>query len=116
MWYTSAFNKIIGIGGGILPPLPRTNEQVATQPEADQQIAQIIQESKTPPPPERTTLEMKLRPFHTEGNFAPPMSQNIGRNTPSAILDQHPSGPGGLDNPNRYEDYRIQNPGAGVSV
>jgi hypothetical protein len=114
MWYTSAFNKIIGIGGGILPPLAKTNNKIATEPEAEQQIAEATQESKMPP--EKTTLEMKLRNLHTNGYFGFPMSQNIGRNTPSAILDQHPSGPGGLDNPNRYEDYRIQNPGAGVSV
>jgi hypothetical protein len=117
MWYTSAFNKIIGIGGGILPPLAKTNNKIATEPEAEQLLNKATMESESPRPPEFTPLDKKLDTLRTNGFLGFPMSQMIGRNTPAAILDQHSSGPDGIDGPKGgYENYRMQQPGAGVSV
>ena len=92
MWFTSAFNKIktSGIGGGILPPLPRTNNQIATDPEAQKMKQQAVEQSMVPPPPEKQPLQKRLEGLHTNGRFPVPMSAYLGQqNLPAAIEDQH---------------------------
>jgi len=89
IWYTYAYNKVSGIGGGILPPLPKTNMQIATPPEAEQLKQQAVEDSQVPPPAEKMTLQQKLQRTHTNGLFPVPATAMQGINPGSGIWDQY---------------------------
>lgn len=96
MWYTYAYNNVTGLGGGILPPLPKTNNQIATPPEAEQLKEQAILKHRMPLPPEKKSLQLKLQEKHTNGFLGgiPRASELEGVNPESAIEDQYLSGVG----------------------
>ena len=77
------------MGGGILPPIPKTNTHIATPPEAEQLINEAVQDSQMPPPAEKMTLQKKLEATHTNGRFPIPVTALQGINQPSGIWDQY---------------------------
>lgn len=97
MWYSTAYNKVAsGVGGGILPPLPYTNNKIATPPEEKQMLDEIDERSQQPKPQELKTIQEKLRDLHTNGFFPIPPTSMRGINAPAAIEDQYqPTGPAG---------------------
>ena len=102
MWYTYAYQQISRIGGGILPPLPKTGTQIATPPEAEQLKEDAVQDSLMPPPVEEIALQKKLESIHTNGRFPVPITSFQGQNSPAAIEDQHVGTP---ITGNEYDDY-----------
>jgi len=102
MWYTYAYGKISGIGGGILPPLPKTSTQIATPLEAEELKQQAVQDSQMPPPAEKLTLQKKLEAIHTNGHFPVPATTLKGINKPAAIEDQHIKS---IISDNEYDDF-----------
>ena len=89
MWYSWAYNRISGFGGGILPPLSKTNTQIATPPEVEQLKAEVDRNSKMPPPAEKQPIQRKLETLHTNGRFPIPASAMDGINQGSGIWDQY---------------------------
>lgn len=90
MWYTY-FLKQAGMGGGILPPFPKTNNQIASPLQAAEIEAEAVTNSEMPPPKEKTPLQKKLEALHTNGYYPIPASKNNGINPASAIFDQYPA-------------------------
>lgn len=89
MWYTFAYNKVSGFGGGILPPLPKTTEKKLNPWETEELKAEIDAKNQFPPPIEQQTIQTKLEHLHTNGqNYVPP-SHLKGINSPAAIEDQY---------------------------
>ena len=86
-WYTFAYNK--GLGGGILPPFPRTNNKIATPPEVERMLEELEEEANKPLPPEMRGLHDKLEELHTNGMLPIPASALQGENFPAAIQDQY---------------------------
>ncbi len=101
MWYTHAYNQSLGMGGGILPPLPKNGNKIATPSEKRILEEEIISNNLNCPDEEKT-LQKKLEAKHTNGYFPSPITTFQGQNPPAAIEDQHPSSP---ITGNEYDDY-----------
>lgn len=100
MWYTNIYNKIKGIGGNVLPPLSRSRNKVATQPEAEAIKNQADFENQLPKTSEEKPLQEKLEELHTNGFFPVPPTAMKGINPSGIIEDQHPGD---------YEEYEPLN-------
>jgi len=89
MWYTHAYNRIAGFGGGILPPLPVSTEKEVPPWRVEEVKEEIDRDTNTPPPAEKQNIQKKLEALHTNGRFPVPPTSLRGINSPAAIEDQY---------------------------